>query len=210
MSVPDSSAYNKPLVGCRDERAVRPAGRGEERCWMSLLIDGYNLLNATALGGSCPAGGTLAAARLAVLNFVADSLPADQVPKTTVVFDAGPGAPRARARVHTYRGLTVHFASDYADADELIEQLIASDTAPRSLTVVSSDHRLHRAARRRRARAVDSDRWYAEVLQQQRQRRRQAVGREKPPPPASQTEVDYWLRLFADPSSPADPPPSPS
>jgi hypothetical protein len=41
--------------------------------------------------------------------------------------------------------------------------LIRKHSSPRALTVVSSDHRLHRAARRRRATPIDSDRWVADV-----------------------------------------------
>jgi predicted RNA-binding protein with PIN domain len=163
---------------------------------MSLIVDGYNFLNATDLGAPGRTAGTLAAARLAVLNFVAESVPADQLPRTTVVFDAGQGAPRGRARVHKYRGLTVRFASEYKDADELIEQLIEADSAPRRLTVVSSDHRLQRAARRRCANPIDSDRWYSQVSQQRRRREQQRVHSAKPPPPATAAEVEYWMRLF--------------
>ncbi|NIL96097.1 MAG: hypothetical protein GTO53_02245 [Planctomycetales bacterium] len=163
---------------------------------MSLIIDGYNFLNATELAAGGPTAGTLAAARLAVLNFVADSVTADQVRRTTVVFDAGVGAPRGRARVHAYRGLTVRFASDHQDADELIEKLIEADSAPRRLTVVSSDHRLHRAARRRRANPIDSDHWYAQVSRQRRCRDQQRTDHGKPPPPATAEEVEYWTRLF--------------
>jgi predicted RNA-binding protein with PIN domain len=162
---------------------------------MSLIIDGYNFLNATGLGAPGRTAGTLAAARLAVLNFVAESVPADELPRTTVVFDAGEGAARGRARVHEYRGLTVRFASGYKDADELIEHMIEADSAPRGLTVVSSDHRLQRAARRRRANPIDSDRWYSQVSQQRR-RDQQRAHSAKPPPPATAGEVEYWMRLF--------------
>ena len=41
-------------------------------------------------------------------------------------------------------GITVHFARD-SDADAMIEDLIAAHHTPRTLTVVSSDHRIQRA-----------------------------------------------------------------
>ncbi len=71
--------------------------------------------------------------------------------------DAPPGLPRTLE----HRGLTVRFAAKSGSADELIEELIRADSAPRRLMVVSSDHRLQRAARRRKATAIDSDVWYA-------------------------------------------------
>ena len=56
------------------------------------------------------------------------------------------------------------FASQDEDADTVIERLVAADSAPKRLTVVSSDHRLQRAAHRRKATAVDSDVWFAQLL----------------------------------------------
>jgi predicted RNA-binding protein with PIN domain len=106
--------------------------------------------------------------------------------------------------VHEYRGLTVRFASEYKDADELIERLIEADSAPRRLTVVSSDHRLQRAARRRRAHPIDSDRWYSEVSRQHRRRNEERASNAKPPPPATATEVEYWMRLFDDTAGEGD------
>ena len=85
----------------------------------------------------------------------------------TVVFDARQ-APPGLPRELSHRGITVRFAAGYESADELIEQLIQRDSAPRRLVVVSSDHRLHRAARRRKAQAIDSDQWYEQTIAAQR------------------------------------------
>jgi predicted RNA-binding protein with PIN domain len=163
---------------------------------MSLLIDGYNLLSAVGILGRGVGPGSLQRARLALLNFLAESLDPEEVPRTTVVFDAAdppPGLPRALS----HRGLTVHFASQYEDADELLEELIRSDSAPRRLTVVSSDHRLQRAARRRKARAADSDAWYAEIVRRREQRREAAPeAPAKPPVPLLSEDVEYWIRQF--------------
>lgn len=144
---------------------------------MTLLIDGYNMLNATGISGPIRSGvGSLERSRLALLNFLADALTPEEALRTTVVFDAQrppPGLPR----VLNHRGLTVRFASQYPDADSLLEELIRAEHVPRRLTVVSSDHRLQRAARRRRARAVDSEAWYQEILDR---RRKIAAGMAEP------------------------------
>ena len=103
------------------------------------------------------------------MNFLAESLDPRKLPRTTVVFDAH-DAPRGCREVLEHRGITVRFAAQYEEADDLIEELIDADSAPRRLVVVSSDHRLQRAARRRRAKAVDSDVWYAELLRARRER----------------------------------------
>jgi hypothetical protein len=97
-----------------------------------------------------------------------------------------------------HRGLTVRFAAQYKDADSLLEELIQADTSPRRLTVVSSDHRVQRAARRRRARAVDSDVWYMETVRQWRGRQPSALPTVpvRPSVPLAQEEIDYWVRQF--------------
>ncbi len=166
---------------------------------MSLLIDGYNLLHVTGIIGRGVGPGSLERSRSALLNFLAESLEADDVKKTTVVFDAGEGAPRDLPRRLKHRGLTVHFASRYADADSLIEELIVADSAPRKLVVVSSDHRIQRAARRRRATAVDSDRWYQETMRS-RQSRSGSPRETKPGVPLSAAEVEHWVNVFSDTS----------
>ena len=163
---------------------------------MSLLIDGYNLLNAVGIIPRGVGPGTLERARLALLNFLAESLEPAEVAQTTVVFDAG-DAPRGLPRAVEHRGLTVRFAAGYEDADALIEELIRAESAPRRLTVVSSDHRLQRAARRRRARAVDSDAWYAEAVRRRRDRRQSAANAPvKPHVPLLEEEVARWLEQF--------------
>ncbi len=163
---------------------------------MSYLIDGYNLLNATGIVGRGVGPGTLERSRLAMLNFLAESLPPEEISRTTVVFDAWE-APRGLPRVTTHRGITVRFASPHGDADVMIEELIRSDSAPRRLTVVSSDHRLQRAARRRKAAAVDSDVWYAQIVRQRQQRQQSASETSaRPPVPLLQEDVNYWIRQF--------------
>ncbi len=164
---------------------------------MPHLIDGYNLLNVVGIQGTPRGRGSLESARTALLNFLAESLDPDEVPRTTIVFDARdppPGLPRETR----HRGLVVLFAARDEDADSLIEEIIQADHSPKQLTVVSSDHRIQRAAKRRRARAVDSDVWYAEVLRKRQQRGRQAdsAGPERPSIPLLEEDVQYWLREF--------------
>jgi predicted RNA-binding protein with PIN domain len=165
---------------------------------MALLIDGYNLLHASGIFGASSRGGPggLERARSAMLNLLAESLPADELRRTAVVFDASE-APYGLARSFEHKGLMVHFASRDSDADSLIEEMILHDSAPRRLTVVSSDHRLQRAAHRRKATAVDSDRWLAQMLRE-RQSRQQAGPSDsvKPEGLLSPGEVEFWLKQF--------------
>ena len=99
----------------------------------------------------------------------------------------------------------MRFAAHYESADELIEELIRTDSSPRRLTVVSSDHRLHRAARRRHARSIDSDRWYSEMLSRRQGRQRGDVLQvSKPTGPATTDDVDFWLKQFMGDAPPND------
>ena len=165
---------------------------------MALLIDGYNLSNVTGIFGRGTEVTALHGSREALLRFLANAIEPAERRQTTIVFDAA-GAPPGLPKTLTHDGITVHFARDYADADAMLEELIAAHRAPRSLVVVSSDHRVQRAARRGGAKAVDSDRWYAEL--------RAALGSEaktqaddlpKPTGNLAEDEVNYWLGEFAD------------
>jgi predicted RNA-binding protein with PIN domain len=170
---------------------------------MALLLDGYNLLHVTGISGP---SGTLHSSREALLRFLASAIDVAERPRTTIVFDAA-DAPPAWPRTVVVDEMTVHYASNYNDADELIEELIAADHVPRSLTVVSSDHRIQRAARRRRARFVDSDIWFADCLRRRAASRPARPRTSKPAGPLSAAEVAYWLNEFAatpDANSPQD------
>jgi predicted RNA-binding protein with PIN domain len=175
-----------------------------------LLIDGYNLLHASGILGRGVGPGGLERSRNALLNFLVESLEEKQLAATTVVFDARE-APPGLPRVTSHRGLTVRFAPRGSDADAEIEQLIREHHAPRRLTVVSSDHRLHRAARRRRATAIDSDQWYTQVLRERIARARRGGAPGKPAEPPNAAEVQYWLRQFGiEPADEAGPDSTPA
>jgi len=163
---------------------------------MPTIIDGYNLLHATYVSGRGRGRGSLETSRLALLDFLASSLEADELQQTAVVFDAS-DAPSGLPREEKYRGLTVHYASAYEDADAMIEELIRSHDAPRTLTVVSSDHRVQRAARRRKAVAVDSDVWFNQLGNRPRDKGTET----KPTVSQSDRDVQHWLDEFRDADS---------
>lgn len=164
---------------------------------MAILIDGYNLMHAAGILGRGVGPGGLERSRLALLNFVAESVPADELAMTTIVFDARQ-APAGLPRRLVHRGMAVFFAAAYESADEQIEELIQADSAPRRLVVVSSDHRVQRAARRRRAKAIDSDRWYTDMIRQRSAAHAPAQSAPLKPAEPRDSEVEYWLRQFDD------------
>jgi predicted RNA-binding protein with PIN domain len=149
------------------------------------------LLHASGVFGT---GGrtSLESSREALLDWLAEVLTDADRERITIVFDARdapPGLPQS-ARKH---GLQIRFARRGSDADDLLEELIRDHSSPRSLIVVSSDHRIHRAARRRRATPIDSDRWVTEVKREPATERPESEHRGGPDP----DELQAWLDEFA-------------
>jgi predicted RNA-binding protein with PIN domain len=113
---------------------------------MAYLIDGYNLLFATGRLTQRAGRGALEASRKWLLVEVVRHH-GEGASEVTVVFDAA-GAPPGTPPPERHGGVNVLFARGQT-ADDLIEELIRGEPAPRSLTVVSDDHRIRDAARRR-------------------------------------------------------------
>jgi predicted RNA-binding protein with PIN domain len=167
---------------------------------MRLLIDGYNLMHVTDIVGTPSSSETaLHASRRALLNFLASSIDAKRRAETTIVFDAA-GAPPGLPDTLTHESITICFARNFTDADEMLEHLIEEHPSPKTLEVVSGDHRVQRAARRRGASYVDSEQWFADL----RTARRNASAADNAiakPDVISREHVQYWLDEFSKPSS---------
>ncbi|MEX0585778.1 MAG: NYN domain-containing protein [Pirellulales bacterium] len=163
---------------------------------MTLLIDGYNLLHASGIFGRGVGPGTLRRARHALVRFLIASLTDKERERCVVVFDARE-APPGLPRTESFEGITVRYADRQSDADSLLEELIQQDSAPRRMVVVSSDHRVQRAARRRRAQAVDSEVWFAELVRRRVQTETSAPAPAKPHAPLGAGEIAYWLERFS-------------
>ena len=76
---------------------------------MSLIIDGYNLLNAVGITGRGPGPSSLERSRTALLNFLAGMIDPAELPHAIIVFDARE-APPGLPRTVRHRGLMVRFA----------------------------------------------------------------------------------------------------
>lgn len=130
---------------------------------MNLLIDGYNLIFQCGLQGRRAGSLALEAARNRLISELTTRLPEDQRSTTTIVFDASDRSLKHAPEEQRVNGIRVMFAVTHDDADALIEELIRTHSAPKSLTVVSSDHRLHKAALRRKSTPIDSDVWFEQL-----------------------------------------------
>jgi predicted RNA-binding protein with PIN domain len=134
---------------------------------MRTLIDGYNLMHELGLMEKRFGPHGFQKARTRFLNRLAAAIGAVAAGETAVVFDARE-APRHLPRSSTFKGMTIIFADDDEGADEHIERLIAAHSAPKSLTVISSDHRIRQAATRRKARAITADAFWQALEQPRR------------------------------------------
>jgi uncharacterized protein len=166
---------------------------------MHYLIDGYNVMYAAGLLGKRLGADRFRQVRSRFLNDLADALGPLESHLTTVVFDAAQ-APDDVPNTLSHKGISVLFAVDSESADERIEQLIAHHSAPKSLTVVSTDRRLRTAATRRKAHAVTADAFLV-TLDDRRNQRKTATAPPQPPQPTrdvtlSPEESAYWLREF--------------
>jgi uncharacterized protein len=165
-----------------------------------LIIDGYNLLHAAGLARAHYAPGDLQRQRHQLLVRLKGSLSIEERQRCTVVFDAI-DAPAGLDREFQYEGIAVLFAEPGHEADELIEQLVSRHSAARNLIIVSSDHRLQRAARVRRASSLDSEAFVARLSRRgepMQSSDRSKDGRDEvtQPSQADDSDAAYWLREF--------------
>jgi predicted RNA-binding protein with PIN domain len=126
---------------------------------MPIIIDGYNLLWAITKTGK----GSEAITDIGLCRVLGAYLKAVKE-KGQIVFD-GIGPPD-KSGFDNIRNLEVVFTGRAVDADTVIEDKIRTNTAPKRLTVVSSDQRLRKAGRTRKAVSIKSEMFWAEVRQQ--------------------------------------------
>lgn len=152
------------------------------------IIDGHNLLHAILKADeTSKATGDLELCRIVGRYLARIGRPG------VMVFD-GAGPPD-KSGFDDVGNLEVLFAGPGADADTVIEDKIGASTAPKRVTVVSSDRRLRKAARTRKCTSVKSEVFWEDV-QRQLSRKRPA-----PEPAAkrqglSESETDQWLDAF--------------
>jgi predicted RNA-binding protein with PIN domain len=171
---------------------------------MRWLIDGYNVMHAGGRLGPKLSREGFRRARRRFLDELSAALGPQAARQTTVVFDASVHPGDFALDAH-YRGLGILFALGDENADARIEQLIAADADPRTLTVVSSDRRIRQAAVRRRSRSLTADQYW-ELIDDLKERSRfkaktevpvATTPRDRQPQPVAD-ESAHWLEAFRD------------
>lgn len=110
-----------------------------------------------------------------------------------LIFD-GTG-PRDKTDFDNVDGVEVLWAGLGTDTDTVIEGKITANTAPRSLVVVSSDNRLRKAARVRKAISVKSEDFWVELVRELGRKRvvDEPSGKRGG---LSDAETEQWLDYF--------------
>ena len=130
-----------------------------------------------------------------MLVFLATAIEPKWRKLTVVVFDASqapPGLPREMRQSE----MTIRFAPRKTTADDLLEDLIAEEREPKLLLVVSSDHRVQRAARQRGAEYIDSEVWYSQQVQRLKTQAESGQPTNREQPQQSPAEIADWLKKF--------------
>jgi len=155
---------------------------------MPIVIDGYNLLWAITKTGE----GSEAITDVQLCRILGAYLKAVKE-KGRIVFD-GVGPPD-KSGFDNIRNLEVVFTGRATDADTVIEGKIRASTAPKRLTIVSSDQRLRKAGRTRKAVLIKSEMFWAEVRKQLRQKNKTEEPVEKRMG-LTEGETKQWLDYF--------------
>lgn len=154
---------------------------------MPFIIDGHNLLHSIQKAEESWSISDIQLCRILGVYF-------KQMGEVGEVIFDGVG-PKDKSNFDNITNLEVLFAGFGTDTDTIIEEKIGVSTAPRRLTIVSSDRRLRKAAHARKANVVKSEEFWRNV---QKQLKRKKIFKE---PAAkrqglSESETKQWLEFF--------------
>jgi len=155
---------------------------------MSVIIDGYNLLRSVQELDE----------QAELINEIQLCRVLDRYLKIIgqngeIIFD-GTG-PLEKFGFENVTNLEVVFVGLSTDADTVIENKIKASTAPRQLTVISSDRRLQKAAHTRKTTLVKSHIFWNK-LQKQLSRRRKIKEPAAKRLGLTESETQQWLKFF--------------
>ena len=155
---------------------------------MPYIIDGHNLLHSINKAGLTDGH----ISDIAMCQAIGQYLIAIEE-KGEIVFD-GKGPPEKTVFEHI-RNLEVTFVGTTTDADSVIEDKIKINTAPKRLSIISSDRRVIKAARTRRATAIKSEAFWNEVQKKSNRKNKFREPRQKRHG-LTESETEQWLELF--------------
>ena len=155
---------------------------------MPYIIDGYNLLceiNKTGDDSERLTDAQMCKMIGKFLSYIGE--------KGEIIFD-GIGPPEKTAFEYI-KNLDVFFTGQSTDADSVIEDKISADSAPKRLTIVSSDRRIKKAGSARKTVTVASRVFWEDVLKQLSRKTKVHEPKQKREG-LSQGETEQWLKFF--------------
>jgi len=153
-----------------------------------IIIDGYNLLHSIRKVDE----GHESISDVALCKFIGRYL--KQIGEAGEIIFDGTG-PRDKSGFDNISNLEVFFAGLGTDTDTIIEDKIKIDTAPKRLTIVSSDRRLRKAAQARKATVVKSEVFWNN-LQKQLSRKKGVREPAAKRQGLTDGETKQWLEFF--------------
>ncbi|UCD76477.1 MAG: NYN domain-containing protein [Phycisphaerales bacterium] len=155
---------------------------------MPLIIDTYNVLHVVGILPPELAGIDVAG----LAHLIGASRYRNE--SAMLVCDGVPSGPAPTTGTGT---VTIRYAGPGRQADDLIAAMIRRTSAPRRLTVVSSDRQVLRAAARRRCKTARSEEFLRRLLDDSisPRRRGKRSGRETSGP-LSRSQVTRWANIF--------------
>jgi len=157
---------------------------------MPFIIDGHNLLWCIQNAEEDKSVTDVALCRILDSYF---GLVSRRRVSAEIIFD-GPG-PLNKTEFKITRNIDVTFSGRASDCDTIIESRILASTAPKRLTIVSTDRRLRDAAEARKANSIKSEDFWDEVKKCLSKKRH---GKEPPGKRQglTQSETELWLKTF--------------
>ena len=159
------------------------------------VIDGYNLLHAMGLLGGRAGPHGLEKARGQLVGLLRGGF-GEMAGAVTVVFDAANAPPGTKAELDD-RGVHRLMPRHHQQADDLIEELVGESSAPKTLEVVSDDHRIQQSAKRRGCKVLGCEEFLSWLHRHRREKGKPAERPEKRDR-LSKEDVNSWLAEFAD------------
>ncbi|MCE9532953.1 MAG: NYN domain-containing protein [Planctomycetes bacterium] len=158
---------------------------------MQYLIDGYNLQHALGMAPRA-SGSSLEKARLRFIEWLSVEL-GPAAADVLVIFDSRQKNGDADL---THRNILMRFSHGQT-ADDLIEQIVRDEKSPTRLTVVSNDHRVLQAGRRRGCPAWTCGEFVDWLAERKTVKQKLETPNEKPDIIASD-DIAEWLKKFGE------------
>lgn len=113
--------------------------------------------------------------------------------KGEIIFDGS--GPKDKSSFDNISSLEVLFAGQNSDTDTVIEDKLQADSAPKRLTIVSSDRRLRKAAKAKKATPLKSEDFWT-ALQKEFSRKKRPKEPAEKQQGLSESETRQWMRFF--------------